>query len=168
MELDDRLRLSTPEGIDLDLIVVGLGSRFVAYLIDFAIQIGLMILLGVLVGLGNLGLAGLLVGAFLVVIASPVLFETFGNGRTPGKRITGLQVVTLDGRPVTFMASVIRNALRVIDALPGPYTVGIVAILASRYHQRVGDLAAGTVVVRAARPLDTAAFAAPAGAFSSP
>jgi hypothetical protein len=75
-----------------------------------------------------------------------VLFETLASGRTPGKRWTGLRVVRLDGGPVTFTTSAVRNLLRLVDGLLG-YAVGVVAILVSVRNQRLGDLAAGTLVV---------------------
>jgi hypothetical protein len=77
-----------------------------------------------------------------------VLFEAFGSGRTPGKRITGLRVLTLDGGRASFWRIVIRNVVRFVDYLPAAYLVGMISILVSEKHQRVGDVAAGTMVVR--------------------
>jgi hypothetical protein len=86
-----------------------------------------------------------------------VAFETLASGRTPGKRAAGLRVVRLGGEPVGFMGSAVRNLLRLIDMQPGIlYAVGAVTILFSRRNQRLGDLAAGTLVVRERRaPLPT-------------
>ena len=92
------------------------------------------------------------VGAFAVFIAYDISFETLASGRTPGKRITGLRVVTTEGAPVHFLTSAIRNLLRLVDILPGTYTVGIVTIVLTRRNQRLGDLAAGTLVVRERTP----------------
>lgn len=88
--------------------------------------------------------------AFLVNFGYDVAFETLASGRTPGKRWTGLRVVRADGGPVTFSTSAVRNLMRLVDGLFA-YAVGVVAILVSARNQRLGDLAAGTVVVRERR-----------------
>lgn len=143
------MRIPTPEGVDVDLVVAGLGSRFIGFLVDAAIQGLLILALSLVLGaLGDLGAATAAIGFFTVSLLYPVLFETFDHGRSPGKRVAGLRVVTMDGARVTLLTAAVRNVLRVIDALPGPFTVGIIAILATPLHQRVGDLAAGTIVVR--------------------
>jgi hypothetical protein len=77
-----------------------------------------------------------------------VLFEVLGGGRTPGKRVNGLRVVRSGGRPITFSRSALRNILRLIDILPGMYAVGMTVMFISPRNQRVGDLAAGSYVVR--------------------
>jgi hypothetical protein len=87
----------------------------------------------------------------LVYVGYDVLFETLGAGRTPGKRATGLRVLRADGGPEDVVSSLIRNVLRVIDGLPLSYVPGIVSILATKKNQRLGDLAAGTIVVRERR-----------------
>jgi uncharacterized RDD family membrane protein YckC len=153
VELDDRITIATPEGVDLELTLAGVGSRFVSALLDLLLQIALLV--GV-TGLGvavsafgsGFGYALVLVASFLVFAAYDVLFEVFASGRTPGKRLNGLRVVRLDGSPVTFFTSAIRNVLRLVDLLPGMYLVGIVSILVTRRNQRLGDVAAGTLVVR--------------------
>jgi uncharacterized RDD family membrane protein YckC len=111
-----------------------------------------------------LALAVVVVIVFLINFFYEVLFETLASGRTPGKRATGLRVVALDGRPVTFVRSSIRNLLRVIDALPFAYVIGMVAILVSARNQRLGDLAAGTLVVREVRRSGPVTRAAPGSA----
>jgi uncharacterized RDD family membrane protein YckC len=88
-----------------------------------------------------------------------VLFETVWRGRTPGKRLLGLGVVSENGLPVSFGASLVRNLLRSADILPSTYTTGLVAMLVSKQSQRLGDIAAGTVVVRFDRPLPAAPLA---------
>lgn len=158
MEIEDRIRLDTPEGVPIDLLLAGVGSRFSAALIDVLIQGALLVALALLVAAsggidgGAAGVAIASVGSFLVVYAYDVLFETLASGRTPGKRVQGLRVVLAGGEPVTFLAALIRNLLRIVDFLPGLYAVGIVTVLATRRNQRVGDLVAGTVVVRERRP----------------
>jgi uncharacterized RDD family membrane protein YckC len=153
VELDDRITIATPEGVDLELTLAGVGSRFVSALVDFLLQIALLAGVtgvGAAVGaFGNgFGSAVVLVASFLVFAAYDVLFEVFASGRTPGKRLNGLRVARIDGSPVTFFTSAIRNVLRLVDLLPGMYLVGIVTILVTRRNQRLGDVAAGTLVVR--------------------
>ena len=85
---------------------------------------------------------------FVVVFGYDILFEVLSSGRTPGKRLNGLRVVRVGGFPIGFLASAIRNTLRLIDFLPSAYLVGCAAILVTERNQRLGDLAAGTLVVR--------------------
>jgi hypothetical protein len=86
--------------------------------------------------------------SFLVLFGYDVLFETLHSGRTPGKQLTGLRVVREGGAPVRFLTSAVRNLLRLVDILPTAYLVGMISILATARNQRLGDLAAGTLVVR--------------------
>lgn len=147
VELDDRLTLASAEGIDLDLRLAGIGSRGSAFLVDLALQAIALGLAGLVAGaFGDLGRAFLAVAAFLVLLGYPILAEAFG-GRTVGKALLRLSVVSTEGTPITFLASVIRNLVRLVDSLPGTYFVGIAAVLLTRRSQRVGDLAAGTLVV---------------------
>jgi RDD family protein len=90
--------------------------------------------------------------SFLVVFGYDVAFETLASGRTPGKRAAGLRVVRLGGEPPGFLAAAIRNLLRLIDLLPAFYAIGALCILVTARNQRLGDLAAGTLVVRERRP----------------
>jgi len=153
---EDRISVATPEGVTLEVTLAGAGSRFAAGLIDQILRTALLLALVLLIGLvgelgdlsGGLFLALLLVGLFLVQFAYDMLFETLAAGRTPGKRWTGLRVVRAGGAPVGFLASTIRNVLRIVDALPGFYLVGMLCVLFTRNNQRLGDLAAGTIVVR--------------------
>ena len=190
MSYEDRITIQTPEGVDLDLSLAGLGSRFAARIIDELIK--LTIVVALLLGTTAVGavadvtpelgangpesqavlvvVAVVVVILFLVNFFYEVLFETLASGRTPGKRATGLRVVRLDGRPVGFTASAIRNLLRVIDSLPFAYVAGMVCILVSPKNQRLGDLAAGTLVARemkgvastSERSLETVSTPAPA------
>ena len=151
MEYEDRLQIATPEGVDLELTLAGVGSRFSAALIDFLIQVALLTALGVafLIGgdFGGWGDAAFALLAFLLFAGYDVLFEVLASGRTPGKRLNGIRVVRVDGSPVRFLTSAVRNVLRLVDILFF-YLVGIVSILVTRRNQRIGDLAAGTLVVR--------------------
>jgi uncharacterized RDD family membrane protein YckC len=151
VQLDDRVTLATPEGVALELILAGLGSRFLARLLDTLIQIGLIIALAVGVAVfhsrGWLQ-AVTIVLVFLIVFAYDIVFETLNHGRTIGKQAAGIRVVGRFGEPVRFLASAVRNIARVLDFLPVFYLVGAISIIATARDQRVGDLAAGTLVVR--------------------
>jgi uncharacterized RDD family membrane protein YckC len=161
MEFEDRLTIATPEGVDLELTLAGVGSRFAAALIDFLIQVSIIIALALVlrVGIGvdesgnGYANAAFVVIAFMLFVGYDICFEVLASGRTPGKRLNGLRVVRENGAPVTFSASAVRNVLRLIDILPGTYLVGIGSILLSSRNQRLGDHAAGTLVVRERKPL---------------
>lgn len=88
------------------------------------------------------------VAALLALIGYPLIFETLNGGRTPGKVAFGLRVVMADGGSLSFTAAAIRNVLRLIDFLPWFYAVGVVSVLVTSRRTRLGDLAAGTIVVR--------------------
>lgn len=156
MEYEDRLTIATPEGVDLELTLAGVGSRFASALVDYLIQAAIIIALGVIVGVGaglspdanGFAAAIWTVLAFLLFVGYDITFEVLSSGRTPGKRLNGLRVVREDGGPVTFPISAVRNVLRIVDILPGTYLVGMASILVSGRNQRLGDLAAGTLVVR--------------------
>jgi uncharacterized RDD family membrane protein YckC len=154
MELEDRVTIATPEGVDLSLTLAGVGSRFVSALVDFAIQILLIVALFVvfiLRDLGGFAAAAYAIFSFVVVFGYDVFFEVLASGRTLGKRWNGLRVVRTDGRPITLLPSLARNLLRLVDFLPFGYLVGIVSVLATRRNQRLGDLVAGTLVIRERR-----------------
>jgi uncharacterized RDD family membrane protein YckC len=155
---EDRISIPTPEGVELELVLAGLGSRLVATLVDFVAKAGILLALWIIAGAvsgdggGGFVVAVTVIGSFLVWSGYDLAFETLASGRTPGKRAAGLRVVRLGGEPVGFMASAVRNLLRLIDMQPGIlYAVGAVTILFSRRNQRLGDLAAGTLVVRERR-----------------
>ena len=155
MEYEDRISIATPEGVTLELPLGGIGSRFIAELADQFLQwvvILAMLLVVVATGAGAAGggllFAFFLLGVFVVQFGYHVLFEVLASGRTPGKRWTGLRVVKASGGPVDFGSSMVRNLLRLVDMLPAFYLVGMVAIIASSRNQRLGDMAAGTIVVR--------------------
>ena len=165
MEYEDRLTITTPEGVELELQLAGLGSRFIAQTIDLLIKITAIILVGI--ALSVLGLTGvaIMIPAFaLILYAYDVVFETFSNGRTPGKRAAKLRVVRVGGEPVDFMSSAIRNVLRLVDGLPTSYVPGMISILATKKNQRLGDLAAGTIVIHE-DPVEAQRGAPPAPAY---
>jgi uncharacterized RDD family membrane protein YckC len=152
-DYQDRLVIATPEGLELALDLAGLGSRFTAGLIDLAIKaVIISALLAATIPLSGLAAVLVAAGAPLVIyIGYDVLFETLGSGRTPGKRASGLRVLRADGGPEDVTSSLVRNVLRLIDGLPLLYVPGITSILLTGRNQRLGDLAAGTIVVRERR-----------------
>jgi uncharacterized RDD family membrane protein YckC len=170
----DRLVIATPEGVELALDLAGLGSRFTAGLIDLVIKLVIIAAIEVpAIESGGTAAAIIAIAAPLVIyIGYDVLFETLGGGRTPGKRMTGLRVLSADGGPEDVVSSLIRNVLRLIDGLPLTYVPGIVSILVTKRNQRIGDLAAGTIVVRerlgGRRPKEQGAEPSFASAVESP
>jgi uncharacterized RDD family membrane protein YckC len=152
VELDDRITIATPEGIELQLQLAGLGSRFIAGLVDLIIQVLAIIVLalatGPLTGGGKLNAVVFVVGTFVIWFFYPILFEVPARGRTPGKRLSHLRVVREGGAPVDLQASAIRNLMRLIDGPLLAYLPTLVGIVVTDRNQRPGDLAAGTLVIR--------------------
>lgn len=141
----------------MEITLAGVGSRAIAGLLDLTIEVfvltGLLLLFGAVGGdTSGFVVAGFIVFAFLVLFGYFVLFEVLNHGRTPGKVAVGLRVVRTDGGPVTFIPSAVRNLLRLIDGWDLLTIVlcpiGMITVVATRDNQRLGDLAAGTVVAR--------------------
>lgn len=147
----------TPEAVVLDFDTASVGSRTVAELLDLAVQ-GFALFL-VLFAVGLLAAAGVEVGqtlaviltlllVFLIIVGYPIAFETLWGGRTLGKAAMGLRVVTVEGGPIRFRHAAIRGIFGLVELWIFFGSVAVIAILASRRNQRVGDLAAGTLVLR--------------------
>ena len=171
--IDERMAVRTPEHVELHFLVAGAGNRFLALFVDLLIQglalLGLFMLLGIgfwllrgaLGKLANviLDLAGLWILAALFLLYFGVVwgyftfFETAWAGQTPGKRVIKIRVVREDGRPIGFTEAAIRNLLRVVlDSQPFPmHAVGFVTGMLNPRFKRLGDYAAGTVVIRERR-----------------
>ncbi|MDQ4047785.1 MAG: RDD family protein [Actinomycetota bacterium] len=168
MEYEDRVTIATPEGVELELALAGLGSRSIAGLVDLLMKALLIGALAVALlgfsGGGGFATAAFSAAAFAAYFGYDIAFEVLGGGRTPGKRATGLRVVGERGDPVGVRRSAIRNLVRVIDGPGTLYFVGSILILLSARNQRLGDLAAGTLVLRERRAADRLAAAAPARA----
>jgi uncharacterized RDD family membrane protein YckC len=158
MSSDDKLIIETPEQTVLEFSLAGIGSRALAVVIDTLLQLGVAIILGLLAALifyvgflpkmgKQFGYAALILAAFLIEFGYFAFFETVWNGQTPGKRWTQLRVITDSGRPLGAQGAILRNLMRIVDALPTMYAVGIVTSLISPQNKRVGDYVAGTVVV---------------------
>lgn len=148
--LDSLFAAETPEGITLTLRPAGVVARFYAFAIDGAIRLALLVAASFALGaMGKLGVGLFLLVYFALEWLYPILFELTLAGATPGKRALGLRVVMDSGLPVTPAASVVRNLLRAADFMPMLYAFGVTSMLLRPDFKRLGDLAAGTLVVYA-------------------
>lgn len=148
MPLDTLYTAETPEGIALSLRPAGVMSRSLAYLADAGIRLVIFTIAALVARpMGGVGSAFLMVLYFALEWFYPVVFELTKAGATPGKRMMGLQVVMDSGLPVTPAASITRNLLRAADFLPLAYAAAMLSMLTRRDFKRLGDLAAGTLVV---------------------
>lgn len=158
------LEIETPEAVTVHYPLAGIGSRGIAAMLDVAVLAALLVAealaLGLVLFFGSRvfddrlsfqlltwGVAALLVLLFVTYWGYFIFGEVARNGRTLGKRVMRLRVVREDGSRVGVLDSVVRNIVRIIDIMPGTYAVGIAASVLSRKAQRLGDMAAGTVVV---------------------
>jgi uncharacterized RDD family membrane protein YckC len=162
MELgSDQLSIDTPELVAIEMPLAGVGSRFIALLVDYIIWFFGFILLFFLAALllpairavsrpsWQWTVAIFVFIGFLVNWGYFTLFEAFWNGRTPGKRVAKIRVIQRSGRAIGLFESMARNLIRYVDQFPFPlHVVGVVSMFVTRQHQRLGDLAAGTLVVR--------------------
>ena len=148
--LDTRYRVEIPGGIHLEAQVVGPIARCFAFLVDLVIR-GLIVialmLASIPLGISGMGGGFALIFLFIIEWLYPVLFEVMARGQTPGKKLLGIAVVNDDLSPVTPGTSLVQNLLRTVDFLPFCYLAGLVTMLSNRRFQRLGDLAAGTLVV---------------------
>ena len=147
MQFQEFANIDTPEGVQLELTLAGLGTRMIAQFVDSLVKAGVALVLLLVIGTQ--------VSFIFWVTMLPVLFfgyeivfETLWAGRTPGKRLSHIRVVRADGSAITFTNAIVRNLMRLVDILPGTYGVGAVLVFTTKNHQRLGDLAAGTIVVR--------------------
>jgi uncharacterized RDD family membrane protein YckC len=172
IETEETLIIETPERVPLAFALASIGNRFLAVAIDHFIQYLSIILIAwfflfisgatigetgsaadqVLAEMPKWTIAIMVLVLFLVFAGYFILFEWLWGGQTPGKRLLKLRVIRDDGRPITLWEAIARNLLRVADAVPGfvlpIYSVGLIVIFLSNRDQRIGDLFAGTVVIR--------------------
>ena len=156
----DQLSIETPELVAIEMPLAGIGSRFIAVLVDTLIWFAGLFVLGMLFFIVEPALkafsklsyqwvvALLTFALFLFNWGYFTLFEAFWNGRTPGKRVARIRVIQRSGRPIGLFESMARNLVRYVDQIPFFYAVGVITMFVTRQHQRLGDLAAGTLVVR--------------------
>lgn len=148
--LDTRYRVEIPGGINLEAQVVGPIPRCFAFAIDLGIRGIIVFIMSLLsIPFGSFGMGGgfFLICLFVIEWLYPVLFEVFARGQTPGKKLLKITVVNDDLSPVTLGTSMVRNLLRTVDFLPLFYLAGLVTMLSNQRFQRLGDLAAGTLVI---------------------
>lgn len=157
--------IDTPEQVELEYSVAGIGSRFVAALLDMLIvgafltaELIVLVMIGAAAASspasGKLSeAAGKWLMAFVIFINFAIfwgyfaLFEAYWKGQTPGKRVMKLRVIKDSGRQITFFESLARNLVRIGDYLPSLYLIGVMTMLCNKRNQRLGDLVAGTLVV---------------------
>jgi uncharacterized RDD family membrane protein YckC len=170
---DETLVIETPERVPLHFALASIGNRFIACAIDHMIQIVTLIVISIIFAIiadfANLGnrlsnapkwvIALLIILVFLLMSGYFAFFEWLWRGQTPGKRWMKLRVIREDGRPISFFEAIVRNLLREFDIMPFPfYSIGLISVFSTDRDQRVGDLVAGTVVVRE-REAEAPAFA---------
>ena len=170
---DETLVIETPERVALHFALASIGNRFIACAIDHTIQIVTLIVIviffAIIADYADFGsrltnapkwiIALLIVFVFLLMSGYFAIFEWLWHGQTPGKRWMKLRVIREDGRPISFFEAIVRNLLREFDIMPLPfYSVGLISVFSTDRDQRVGDLVAGTVVVRE-REAEAPAFA---------
>jgi len=161
---DDYLSIATPENVAFGYEVAGIGSRFLAAVVDTLIILALILLVELTLSLiaasffrdqllsdspalvWMAAIFGLV--AFALFWGYYIFFEMLWNGQSPGKRWVGLRVIRTDGTPITLAESIVRNLVRLVDFLPAYYGVGVVTMFVNGQSRRLGDLAAGTLVVR--------------------
>ena len=171
IETEETLIIETPERVPLAFALASIGNRFLAVAIDHFIQyLSIFIIVWAFFSWTGAGksldkapadffaemskwtLALMIIILFLLFAGYFILFEWLWNGQTPGKRLMKLRVIREDGRPITLWEAIARNLLRIFDAIPGffipVYSIGLVSIFMNSRDQRIGDMFAGTVVIR--------------------
>lgn len=158
MEPIEKLTIETPEQIELEFPIAGLGSRGMALLVDTVIQLVVVIVVIIVTSLvspdlsrywvtaGKWMTAAIILLMFCLYWGYFAIFEVFWNGQTPGKRQARIRVITASGRPITVFEAIARNFLRAVDSQLG-YMVGAIAIAVDKKNRRLGDMVAGTVVI---------------------
>src|ERR1044071_2593315 len=160
---EETLVIETPERVPLHFALASIGNRFLACAIDHTIQ-ALVVLIIALTGVilasatswesalasaPKWVLALMILTVFLIFTGYFAFFEWIWSGQTPGKRWLKLRVIREDGRPIAFWEAAIRNLIRTLDMMPAPfYSIGLISIFSTTRDQRIGDMVAGTVVVR--------------------
>ncbi len=159
---EDYLNIDTPENVAFGYEVAGIGSRFLAAAVDTILIVFLQIIVNLVILLLATGLVGVILEAsdllvwlfalfglvsFAFFWGYYIFFEMIWNGQSPGKRWVGLRVIRTDGTPITLTETLVRNLVRLVDFLPAYYGIGVVAMFINDQSRRLGDLAAGTLVV---------------------
>jgi uncharacterized RDD family membrane protein YckC len=153
MQYEDTTTIATPEGVELELRLAGVGSRFSSALLDYLIKfvaVGVLALFAGLVLGGTAAAIMISLGTFAALVVYDIVYEVRNAGATPGKRALRVRVLLDDGGAVGLRASAVRNLLRLIEGPTLLYIPATISILVTKRNQRLGDLAAGTVVAREA------------------
>lgn len=169
LKLDQDYTIDTPENVSFSYDIAGIGNRFIGALIDSFIVTCLLVILNILLYAvlyrDNGDFASLLDGEdtswlegfaialfalfqFIIFWGYYTLFEFLWNGQTPGKRLVKIRVLRLDGNPIGLVEALLRNLVRPVDFLPSAYALGLVVMFSNEKSRRLGDWAAGTIVVR--------------------
>lgn len=172
IETEETLIIETPERVPLEFALASIGNRFLAVAIDHFVQyLSILIIAWFLLALAGMSasevvdapdklfgempkwtVAVTILALFLIFAGYFIFFEWLWNGQTPGKKLLKLRVIREDGRPITLWEAIARNLLRIGDAVPGfivpVYSIGLITIFLSNRDQRLGDIFAGTVVIR--------------------
>lgn len=149
----------TPEAVVIDLDTGGVATRLLEGIIDLLVRVGIFFVIALMLVITRLGHTVLVLSAlvFLVTLGYPIVCESLWRGRTIGKMATGLRVVTVDGAPIRFRHAALRGMGSLVDFfIPGFGLTGLLCVWSTQRNQRVGDMLAGTIVVRD-RALDYAA-----------
>ena len=156
--MEERYSVSTPENVSFSFDVAGIGTRFLAALIDLIIYLLVSLALSIAYSRSQQYITDEHVGSVITAIyigftfglywAYYILFEIVWAGQSPGKRLIHIRVVRMDGTPASAVQIVIRNIARLVDMFPGFYAIGFAVMFASGQSRRLGDFAAGTLVVR--------------------
>ena len=170
--LNEEYTIDTPENVTFGYEVAGIGSRFIGVLVDTLIVIIAWMLLSIAsflalvlatgvnnaINIGGSGseqgwIGGIIAGGYIILNfilfwGYFIVFEYIWNGQTPGKRVAKIRVLGLDGNPLTIMQNLVRNLVRIADFFPFAYAVGLVTMFFNRHARRLGDFAAGTIVVK--------------------
>lgn len=146
--LDTTREIEIPEGVELSVAVAGIVSRALAFMIDLIVRWMALGAISALIGyLGYFGQGLFFILVFLVEWFYPVLFEVLNQGQTIGKKSMDIMVINDDGTPIDWSSSIVRNLLRFADFLPMLFGFGVISMLINKDFKRLGDLAAGTLVV---------------------
>ncbi len=165
--MHEKVAIRTGESVALEFELAGLGSRFLALCIDLAIQGAILVALGIAYLVfyltiaraeanlhvppaiaSSLPIAIMTIIIFVLTIGYFIIFEIWWDGRSPGKRALGLRVIRDAGFPIDWGSSLIRNLVRIVEATLGFYALSTVSVLLSKENKRLGDIAAGTIVIR--------------------
>jgi uncharacterized RDD family membrane protein YckC len=169
---EETFDIQTPENVAFGYRVAGIGSRFLATLLDtlLILLLQIVVILVFVLVLSAFDLLGQTIAAWVYAVLGIIgfvffwgyyiFFEMLWNGQTPGKRWVGLRVIRTDGTPITLSESFIRNLTRLVDFLPAMYGIGIISMFLDKQSRRLGDLAAGTLVVHDRAPISIQSLSA--------